>query len=368
MSFKKFLSPLLALVLLIILVIWLVSGDFLASKTKAPEQVSQVKTKALMRVETQWLEAQPFNPVETLQGSLQPWQQVNLLAETSGRVTQLLAKEGQQVKQNAELLQLAEDNRPAQLARLKAERASREANLKAAKRLQSSNLISENELLALKSSLLQIEADLKATELELANTRPKAPFSGLLEKRHVELGEFVQKGEQLFTLLNINQLKAVAAIPQQKVASLREDQPVKIRLLDGRELNGKITLISSLANPSTRTFQLEALVDNPKQLRLAGASATLAIERPSIAAHYLSLAYLSLDKEGRLGIKHLDNQNRVIFTPIELLSTDIKGAWLGGLPEKIQLITLGAGFVEAGDKVTPLVQEPKKVQEAQEKR
>lgn len=364
---KKILSPLLALVLLLLLVIWLVSGDFLTSKTTAPEASKQTAEPDAMRVETQWIQAKSFNPIETLQGQLKPWQQVDLLAETSGKVTQLLAKEGQQVSQGTILLQLAEDNRPAQLARLTAERASRAAELKAAERLKTTNLISENELLRLKSSLLQIEADLKAAELDLANTRPKAPFTGLLDKRHVELGEFVQMGKPLFTLLNIKQLKAIAQIPQQKVASIQENQPVSLRLLDGRELSGKISLISSLADASTRTFQLEALVDNPQQLRLAGASATLLIKRPSIPAHYLSLARLSLDKQGRLGVKHVNEQDQVVFTQVELLSSDINGAWLGGLPPKTQLITLGAGFVEPGDKVTPVLQE-EPVQEAQESR
>jgi len=367
MPAKKALSSLLALALFMLLVIWLASGDFLASQISNPEAGTQNKTTELMRVETQWVEAKPFHPVETLQGQLLPWQQVQLLAETNGRVTQILAKEGQQVKRSTELLQLAEDSRPAQLARLRAEQASRAAELKAAEHLRTTNLISENELLRLKSSLLQIEADLKAAELDLANTRPKAPFDGLLEKRHVELGEFVQAGKPLFTLVNINQLKAVAQIPQQKVASIQEDQPVSLTLLDGRKLSGKISLIASLADTSTRTYRLEAVVDNPKQLRLAGASVTLAIQRPSIPAHYLSLSRLSLDKQGRLGVKHVNSQQQVVFTPVELLSNDTKGAWLGGLPEKIQLITLGGGFVEPGDLVTPVLQEEQNKQEVQEK-
>lgn len=357
MPAKKALSSLLALALFVLLIVWLASGDFLASNSTAPETSIQNKKTELMRVETQWIEAKPFNPVETLQGQLQPWQQVDLLAETSGRVTQLLAKEGQQVKQGNKLLQLAEDNRPSQLARLRAEKASRAADLKAAERLQTTNLVSENELLRLKSGLLQIEADLKAAELDFTNTRPKAPFDGLLEKRHVELGEFVQVGKPLFTLLNISQLKAIAQITQQKVASIQENQPVTLEFLDGRELSGKISLIASLANTSTRTYQLEVRVDNPKQLRVAGASVTLVIQRPSISAHHLSLARLSLDKQGRLGVKHVNNQQQVVFTPVKLLSSDTNGAWLSGLPEKTQLITLGGGFVEAGDKVNPVLQE-----------
>ncbi|HKM15832.1 MAG TPA: efflux RND transporter periplasmic adaptor subunit [Marinospirillum sp.] len=362
MSVKKFLSPLLALALLLVLIIWLASGDFLSSKTTAPSAIQQISSQPItaqkaMRVETQWIEAKLFHPVETLQGQLKPWQQVDILAETSGRVIQLFAQEGQHLTQGAELLQLAKDNRPAQLAQFKAEYASRAADLKAAQRLKNANLVSDNELLRLKSSLLQTEVDLQAIQLELANTRPKAPFAGLLEKRHVELGEFVQTGNPLFTLLNINRLKAVAQISQQKIANIKENQPVKLTLLDGRELTGKVALISSLADMATRTFKLEVVIENPQQLRLAGASATLFIQRPSIAAHYLSLARLSLNQQGRMGIKHVNEQQQVVFSPVELLSSDINGAWLGGLPKKIQLITLGAGFVESGDTVLPVLKQ-----------
>lgn len=362
MSVKKLLSPLLALALLLVLIIWLASGDFLSSKTTAPADVQHTPSQPItaknpMRVETKWIEAKLFNPVETLQGQLKPWQQVDILAETSGRVIQLLAQEGQHLAQGAELLQLAEYNRPAELAQFKAEYKSRAADLKAAQRLKDANLVSDNELLRLNSSLLQTEVDLKAVQLELANTRPKAPFAGLLEKRHVELGEFVQTGKPLFTLLNIHQLKAVAQISQQKIANIKENQPVKLTLLDGRELTGKITLIRSLADTATRTFQLEVMIENPQQLRLAGASATLFIQRPSITAHYLSLARLSLDQQGRLGVKHVNEQQQVVFSRVELLSSDINGAWLGGLPTKIQLITLGAGFVEAGDTVLPVLEQ-----------
>lgn len=355
---KKTASLLLALLLLVLLIIWLASGDSFSSQTQAPEPESPPSESATssMRVETRWMDAQPFTPIEVLQGQLFPFQQLELRAETGGRVTAFKASEGQQVQQGSELLQLAVDARPAQVKRLQAERASRAAELKAAERLRESNLLSETDLLRLQSNLLQIEAELETTQLDLAHTRPKAPFSGLLEQRHVELGESVQSGQTLFTLLNINQLKAVAQVPQQRIQALQKGQQVTLQLLDGKELQGKISLIGSMADASTRTFRVEALLDNPEQLRLAGASATLQIQLSPTTAHYLSLALLSLDAQGRPGVKHVNEQQQVIFSPIQLLTSDNQGAWITGLPPRAQVITLGGGFVNAGDKVTPVVQ------------
>lgn len=353
MPSPKKLSLLLAVVLSLLLIIWLWSGDSLTSQKEAPEATTPTESTTAMRVETRWLDAQPFTPIITLQGQLQPWQQVEIRAETSGRVERLLSREGQQIASGTVLLQLAEDTRPARLEQLRADRETRAAELKAAERLRHSDLLSETDLLRLKGSLLQTEADLKAAELELAYTRPRAPFAGWLEQRQVELGEFVQPGQTLFTLLKIDQLKALARVPQQRIAEVQEGQPVTLELLDGRQLQGQVSLVGNLADSATRTFQLEAAIDNPDLVRLAGASATLRIEQPATIAHYLSLALLSLDDQGRPGVKHVNDQQQVVFTPVRLLSSDTKGAWISGLPPRIQLITLGAGFVEAGDSVIP---------------
>lgn len=356
MPSPKKLSLLLAVVLSLLLIVWIWSGDSLTSQKEAPEATPAIESTTAMKVETRWLDAEPFTPIITLQGQLHPWQQVELRAETSGRVERLVSREGQQVASGAILLQLAEDTRPARLEQLRADRETRGAELKAAERLRGSDLLSETELLRLRSSLLAAEADVKAAELELNYTRPRAPFAGWLEQRQVELGEFVQPGQALFTLLKIDRLKAIARVPQQRIAEIQEGQPVKLELLDGRQLQGQVSLVGNLADPATRTFQLEAAIDNPELLRLAGASATLRIEQPATTAHYLSLALLSLDNQGRPGVKHLNEQQQVVFTPVRLLSSDIQGAWVSGLPLRVQLITLGAGFVAAGDTVIAVEQ------------
>lgn len=90
---------------------------------------------------------------------------------------------------------------------------------------------------------------------------------------------------------------------------------------------------------------------NPQGLRLAGASATLHIRTGEVPAHRLSPALLSLDAAGRQGVKWVDEQQRVVFSPVELLSVDSQGAWVSGLPQRLALITLGQGFVEPGQQV-----------------
>ncbi|SFX18555.1 efflux RND transporter periplasmic adaptor subunit [Marinospirillum alkaliphilum] len=353
---RKTLSAILAAVLLLLLILWLWSGESRSSQVQAPAPSASPDTSTPFRVETRWLEAEPFQPVLTLQGQLQPSQQVEVRAETGGRVQSLLTREGQQIQQGTTLLQLAEDTRPVRLQQLQAERDTRAAELRAAERLRDANLLSETDRMRLISSLKQIETDIAVTELDLAHTRPIAPFDGLLEQRHVELGEFIQPGQPLFTLIQINPLKAVAHVPQQRVKGVVPGQQVTLELLDGRQFQGRVSHLGSLADPATRTFRLEATFDNPEQQRLAGASASLHIRQAATTAHFISLALLSLDERGQPGIKHVDEHHRVVFSPVQLLSSNTQGAWVAGLPPRVQLITLGGGFVAAGETVTPVLQ------------
>ncbi|MDX5388686.1 MAG: efflux RND transporter periplasmic adaptor subunit, partial [Marinobacter sp.] len=71
-------------------------------------------------------------------------------------------------------------------------------------------------------------------------------------------------------------------------------------------------------------------------------------------AIFISPAYLSLDDDGRPGVKYVDDSNAVVFRNVQLLSVSTNGAWVSGLPEQIRLITRGGGFVAEGEQVEPV--------------
>lgn len=158
-------------------------------------------------------------------------------------------------------------------------------------------------------------------------------------------------------LVQIDRLKVTGSAPQQSVARLKNGQPVTIDLLDGRTMQGRLSFVASAANQETRSFQVEAEVDNPDRLRLAGGSATLRIALPEEPAMFMSPAHLSLGNDGKLGIRHVDDDNVVRFTNVTLRSANTAGAWVTGLPPKVQLITRGGGFVSLGQRVEPVIQD-----------
>ena len=155
-------------------------------------------------------------------------------------------------------------------------------------------------------------------------------------------------------MIDDRRLTGTAWVSQQQIGALSVGLPVTARLLNGGSLAGEVSYISSRAEEATRTFYIEVALDNPERLRLAGGSAEFTITLPPRQVHTLSPALFSLDERGQLAIKHLDDEDRVVQTAVELVSADTQRAYVSGLPDPVTLITLGAGLVRPGEAVTPV--------------
>ena len=109
---------------------------------------------------------------------------------------------------------------------------------------------------------------------------------------------------------------------------------VSVRLLDGDELSGRVRFLASAADTGTRSFAIEVEVDNPQQRRIAGGSANLAIALPEVSAHHLSPAFLAFDNNGKPGVKHVSDDNKVVFSrsPAQRENRWRLGGWLAGQP------------------------------------
>ena len=344
-------SPvILAVILGAALVLWLLSGDNYSAQQGAPA-AQQLPEKQLPQVETRWSEAQPYQATQVAQGQILPWRSVSIKAQQAGRIEALLKQQGDSVQQGEPLLQISDEGRSAMLAQAKANLTLRKSELDSARALGKAQFLSATELTRLQSELAKAEAEWQTASLALSQTRPAAPFNAMLDRRHIEVGDVVQSGTALLQLVQIDQLKVTAQIPQQHIGALQTGQQANIRLLDGRKLTGELSFISYAADNATRSFYIEVTVANPQQWRIAGASATVEILLDSVQAHQVSPALLSLDNSGQLNIAVVDDRQQVQFYPVTILTADNNGAWVSGLPQRARIITQGAGFVSSGDKV-----------------
>ncbi|WP_148253096.1 efflux RND transporter periplasmic adaptor subunit [Aidingimonas lacisalsi] len=351
MSIKRPSTPvLLALVLALLLALWLAFGDLQRFRSEAPD-ATRAPSDSLTRVEVVTSQADAYAPRLVTQGQLVASREVELRAREAGTVESLSVAEGDVVEAGSELLRLDQEDLPAQLERAQAELESAQAELDGAERLRERELISRNEQLNLAAALAQAVAEVASLEQALSHTRPKAPFAGTVDRLDVEVGDLLQVGETYALMIDNRQLEAQAHVAQRDVLSLEPGLPVTVTLLNGNRLEGELSHVSSRADESTRSFAIEARLDNPDDLRIAGASATLSIALPERQAHAISPALLALNDEGRLGVKAVDDDDRVVFQPVTRLATNSDRAWVTGLPEQVRLITLGGGLVDPGERV-----------------
>lgn len=341
----------LSVVLIVALLVWMASGDIKQTETKAPEPLAQQGTE-LTRVQVTTLNARNYQPELLVQGQVLPWRSVAVSARISATVKSLEVGLGDTVSKGQTLLTLTDDGRSAERSRWQARVRKLNADLNAAQSLRSRNLASDSDLLGLESEMAAAKAELEMANQGIADLAPQAPFDGVINQKSVEAGDLVQLGTALMHVVQVDRLKATAQIPQQAVHQVAEGQLVSVRLLNGEELSGRVRFLASAADTGTRSFAIEVEVDNPQQRRIAGGSANLAIALPEVSAHHLSPAFLALDSNGKPGVKHVGDDNKVVFSRVRLLSVKTDGAWVGGLPESLRLITRGAGFVSEGEEVT----------------
>ena len=342
----------LASLLVLALVIWLAFGNFQGFQTIPPDAAP--RSDAGSRVEIVVQQSTPFIPQQIIQGQLSAERETTLRANVAGFVMEKPVTQGSRVEAGDTLLVLDNDALPEQLQQARDELAVAQAEYTGARNLRERQLISQPELLRLQSAMSASAASVAQLQKQLDDSRPTAPFDGVLNRIQVELGDLLQPGEEWAQLVDDRRLKGVAWVSQQQVGDLSVGLPVTARLLNGDHLEGELTFISHRAEEATRSFYIEATLDNPAGKRLAGGSAELTLTLPPRQVHTLSPALLSLNSEGQLAVKHLDDNNHVQQTTVEMVSADIQRAYVTGLPDPLRLITLGAGMVDVGQTVIPV--------------
>ncbi len=350
------LSPLLAIAVTLALLLWLAFGDLQRFQDAAPAG-QPTEAEPATRVEVVTRVAEAHAPRLVLQGHLEADRELTLRARQSGRVEALPVPAGSRVEAGTVLLALAQDELPARLEQAEAELALARAELAGADDLRRRQLISNTDYLRLQSGASRAVAEVASLRRQLGDTRPAAPFDGVLDRLDPELGELIQVGEAWGMLVDDAHLVARAWVPQRDAHGLEPGLPAELRLLDDSRLQGEVRQVARRAEDEARTFALEARVANPEGRRLAGASATLVITLPERQVHRLSPALLELDDDGQLAVKHLDGEERVLRTPVTLVDASTDEARVAGLPERVRLITLGGGLVAPGERVVPIESE-----------
>ncbi|HUF88065.1 MAG TPA: efflux RND transporter periplasmic adaptor subunit [Thermohalobaculum sp.] len=297
--------------------------------------------------------AAPVADTLTLRGRTLPNRRVAVTAETEGLVISEPPRRGARVEAGDVLCQLDPGARPSALHEAEAGLAGARIEAEAAERLSERGFTPETTLAARRAALQGAEARVEQIELDIARLEMHAPFAGTLEEDAAETGSRLGIGEVCARLVDLDRLKVAGFVSELAVERIALGQQAAVRLVTGGGAEGQITYIAPVADPDTRTFEVEVTLANPEGRIRAGMTASIEIALPAVEAHRLPQSALTLDDEGRMGVRVAED-GRARFYPVEIMREAAAAIWVTGLPGEAEVIVAGQEFVRAGRAVAPV--------------
>jgi len=337
-------------VIVVLLVAWLASGmlgdddSTVPSDAETPTAQPVAVSTRISSVETVWREVE-------LNGVTAPDRAVTLRAQTAGRVQAVEARRGARVTEAEVLVRIALDDRSAARAEGRAVVEQRRLQYQAVRKMSEKGYQTRTDLAQARSDLEAAQARLAEVQQDIDNTVIRAPFAGVLETRPVEVGDYVGVGDEMARVIQQDPFVVEADLAEADVAFVEPGQRGRATLIDGRTVEGTVRYVATEADPDTRTYPVELEIANPDGRLVAGASAQLILPLEEVAAHEVAADLLTLDEDGNMGVKTVDDDGHVVFYTARIVKSANGKLWLGGLPDTVQLISTGQGFVRAGDPV-----------------
>lgn len=370
-----------------------------ASATETPVTAVTPAGASLQRVVVARSFAKEIDSAVILRGETQSARQVDLRAETSGKIISEPHRKGYFVEAGSVLCELDPGTRQAVLAQAQAGLANARAqvpqveaqmneaqarlaeasiNNRVSTELAKTGYASDTRVASTQATVLSAEAAIQSArsglesalagisaaeasvasaEKEIERLTITAPFSGLLETDAAELGSLLTTGGICATIIQLDPIKFVGYVPETEVQRVELGSMAGARLTGGREVVGKVIFLSRSADPQTRTFRVDVEVANADQSIRDGQTAEILIASAGKKAHLLPQSSLTLNDGGDLGVRVVKDGHTVVFKPLELMRDTAQGVWVTGLDDEEVVIVVGQEFVVDGVQVEPTYQE-----------
>lgn len=291
--------------------------------------------------------AEPHGRTLVLRGRTEADREVQVRAEEDGLVAVDAVRRGTHVRTGDVLCQLADGNRPADLAEARAAVIQAEADYQAAERLSERGFTAQTETLSRLARLEAARARLMRAELAVERLTIRAPFDGVLEEDSAARGTLLRPGDLCATVTAVDPIVLVGYAPEREVDRITVGMSAAARLVTGRDLTGTVRFVARSAEPQTRTFRVEVAVPNPDLSLRDGVTAEIAVRLDGVLAHQLPQSALTLGDDGALGVRVAED-GRARFLPVQLIDESAGGMWVTGLPDTAEVIVVGQEFVSEG--------------------
>ena len=286
-----------------------------------------------------------------MQGRTESNRNVLVSSETNGIVEEIFVKKGDFVNKDQILCKLSTDSRKAKLDEARALMLQKKLEWDASKVLVEKGYRSQTKAAGSKAAYDASKALVIQMEEELENINIRSPFDGFFNDNLAEVGDFLSIGMPCGQVVDYNPILVIGQVSEQEIKKIKSGIQGYAVLSTGEKLDGLLSYVSKTADSKTRTFRIELEINNSNFEIKDGITAELFIPTKKVQAHLIPPSSLTLDSEGKIGIRHISPNNEVIFSDVEIIGDEKELIWVTGLPEEITLITIGQEFVIEGQKV-----------------
>lgn len=326
--------------------------------------VQEEQEKEVFYVKSEVVSLQSFSNELSFPGKAEPFQTVVITAKTSGDVESATFDIGDHVDKGNVLMTLDDENHriATSSAQLSLENASitlktSKDNLTRNKALFESGAISKITMDNIENAYKQASIGYKtaknaydSAKINLNNTTIESPISGTISSKNFDIGENINPGTPVYTVVNTDQMYVVIGIPEQYVQGIANGQETRLTSQYSEHTwTGKIVNISPVMSPQNNTYMTKILVDNTDASLKAGMSLDVTITLDS-SVERTAFNKLGLILEGEDTYVYLNKDGQAEMTPVEIGQSNADYyEVLDGLKLGDEVITEGSGMLETGD-------------------
>lgn len=210
------------------------------------------------------LQNEPFKHFVSFQGSLETDKNVIIYPEIPGLLKKIHVSEGQKIEKGALIAELSDGGLKDQLEQMKLQLKLAQTTFARQKRLWDKKIGSEIQFLQAKTQYLSLKKGVSQMNDQVAKTKIVAPFSGIIDHIIADSGSNLIPGSTpIIRIINLNQMKATAEIPEKHLPNIQKDIAVRIFVpVLGIQIEEKISAVGNFINPNNRSFRIEISLDN----------------------------------------------------------------------------------------------------------
>lgn len=237
----------------------------------------------LMPVETVIIETDSFEDFVRTTGTVEAIEDAMISSETSGRILSIKER-GERVQKGEVIAQIDDRLIQAQYEAAKTGYDLAEDTFNRFESLHADSIISTQDYNNAMAQRDQARAQLNQVEKQLQDSKIEAPFTGRIEERFIQTGELINPGMPVIRLVNTDQVRVLAGVPERYSGEIVEGSEVQInfRTVNDDSRESQITYASNVLDPETRTYAIEIEMRNSGQLIKPEMVADLMLKRRTL--------------------------------------------------------------------------------------